>query len=146
MENIKQIFLFFGFRSYRNIPGIYTNEVCTYRGHSHCCTLQQYYSHYITQFTNLGHNNNNLDWGRVPLFSPWKHCSQCGLLYDSPFSKRSYFGRQVPLVSTNHGRPLAARGGTMGAKWWPNGPRVLLHAENLRHGTDNFTSILAEDF
>ena len=21
----------------------------------------------------------------VPRFSPWKHCSQCGLLYDSPF-------------------------------------------------------------
>ena len=21
----------------------------------------------------------------VPLFAPWKHCSQCGLLYDSPF-------------------------------------------------------------
>jgi hypothetical protein len=26
-------------------------------------------------------NNNNLDWGPVPRFAPWKHCSQCGLLY-----------------------------------------------------------------
>ena len=37
------------------------------------------------------------------------------------FSKRSYFGRQVPLASTTHGSPLAAKGGTMGEKWWPNG-------------------------
>ena len=21
---------------------------------------------------------NNLDWGPVPLFAPWKHCGQCG--------------------------------------------------------------------
>ena len=62
-----------------------------------------------------------LDWGPVPLFAPWKHCSQSGLLYDSPFSKRSYSGRQVPLASTTRGSPLAARGGTMGEKWWPNG-------------------------
>ena len=66
-------------------------------------------------------NNNNLNWGPVPRFAPWKHCSQCGLLYDSPFSKRSYFGRQVPLSSTTCGSPLAAKGGTMGEKWWPNG-------------------------
>jgi len=26
-----------------------------------------------------------LDWGPVPLFAPWKHCSQCDLLYDSSF-------------------------------------------------------------
>ena len=38
----------------------------------------------------------------------------------------------------------------MGEKWWPNGawdmpePRVVLHAANLRHGTDNFTSIPKE--
>ena len=57
---------------------------------------------------------NNLDWGPVPRFAPWKHCSQCG---DSPFSKRSYFGRQVSLASTTRGRV----GGTMGEKWWPNG-------------------------
>ena len=37
------------------------------------------------------------------------------------FSKRSYFGRQVPLASTTRGSPLAAKGGTMGEKWWPNG-------------------------
>jgi len=37
------------------------------------------------------------------------------------FSKRSYFGRQVSLASTTRGSPLAARGGTMGEKWWPNG-------------------------
>ena len=34
------------------------------------------------------------------------------------FSKRSYFGRQVPLASTTRGSPLAAKGGTMGEKWW----------------------------
>ena len=82
--------------------------------------------------------NNNLDWGPVPLFAPWKHCSQCGLLYDSPFFKRSYFGSQVSLASTTRGSPLAARGGTMGEKWWPN------CAANLGHGTDNFTSLLKE--
>ena len=64
---------------------------------------------------------NNLDWGPVLRFVPWKHCSQCGLLYDSPFSKRSYFGRQVPLASTTRSSPLAAKGGTMGEKWWLNG-------------------------
>ena len=64
---------------------------------------------------------NKLDWGPVPLFASWKHCSQCGLLYDSPFSKCSYFGRQVSLASTTCGSPPAARGGTMGEKWWPNG-------------------------
>ena len=37
------------------------------------------------------------------------------------FSKRSYFGRQVPLASTTRGSPLAAKGGTMGEKWCPNG-------------------------
>ena len=46
---------------------------------------------------------NNLDWVPVPLFAPWKHCSQCGLLYKSPFSKRSYFCRQVSLESTIRG-------------------------------------------
>jgi hypothetical protein len=68
MENTKQIFLFFGFRSYRNIPGIYTNEVCTYRGHSHCCTLQHYYSYYITQLINLGHEICNWWWHTL---TPW---------------------------------------------------------------------------
>jgi len=66
-------------------------------------------------------NNNNLDWGPVLLSAPWKFCSQCGLLYDSPFfSKCSYFGRQVSRASTTRGSPLAARGGTMGVKRWPN--------------------------
>jgi len=37
------------------------------------------------------------------------------------FSKRSCFGRQVPLASTTRGSPLAAKGETMGEKWWPNG-------------------------
>ena len=37
------------------------------------------------------------------------------------FSKRSCFGCQVPLASTTRGSPLAAKGGTMGEKWWPNG-------------------------
>ena len=64
---------------------------------------------------------NNLDWGPVLRFASWKHCSQCGLLYDSPFSKHSYFGCQVPLASTTRGSPLAAREGTMDEKWWPNG-------------------------
>ena len=37
------------------------------------------------------------------------------------FPKHSYFGRQVTLASTTHGSPLAAKGGSMGEKWWPNG-------------------------
>jgi hypothetical protein len=43
-----------------------------------------------------------------------------GLLYYSSFSKRSYFGRQVPLASTTRGSPLVAGGGTVGEKWWPD--------------------------
>jgi hypothetical protein len=43
-----------------------------------------------------------------------------GLLYYSPLSNRSYSGRQVPLASTTRGSPLAARGETMGEKWWPD--------------------------
>ena len=65
---------------------------------------------------------NNLDWGPVPRFAPWKHCSQCGLLYKPvTFSKRSCSGHHVPPVSTTHSSPLAAKGGTMSKKWWPNG-------------------------
>ena len=56
---------------------------------------------------------------------PWKHCSQCGWLYNSPFSKHSSFVRQVFLASTTRGSPLAAKGGTMGKKWWPNGAWVM---------------------
>ena len=37
------------------------------------------------------------------------------------FPKRSCFGRQVFLVSTTRGSPLAAKGGTMNEKWWSNG-------------------------
>jgi hypothetical protein len=44
-----------------------------------------------------------------------------GLSYFPRISKRSYFGRQVPLASTTRGSPLAARGGTMGEKWLPDG-------------------------
>jgi hypothetical protein len=43
-----------------------------------------------------------------------------GLLHYSPFSNRSYSGRQVPLASTTRHSPLAAREGTMGEKWWPD--------------------------
>ena len=94
--------------------------------------------------------NNNFGLGSISALSaPWKHCSQCGLLYNSPFSKRSYFGRQVPLASTTRGSPLAAKGGTMGKKWWPNGawdmhPGFFYMPANLRHGTDNFTSLPKE--
>ena len=56
----------------------------------------------------------------VPRFAPWKHCSQLAYSTIPRFSKRSYFGRQVPLASTTRGSPLAAKGGTMGEKWWPN--------------------------
>ena len=63
------------------------------------------------------------------------------------FPKRSYFGRQVPVASTTRGSPLAARGGTMGEKWCLGyAPRVLLHAANLRYGTDNFTSLTCWGF
>ena len=68
-------------------------------------------SHYVQEFF-----FNNLVWGPVPRFAAWKHCSQCALFYDSPFSKRSYFGRQVSLVSITCDSPLTARGETMGEK------------------------------
>ena len=61
------------------------------------------------------------------------------------FFKRTYSGRQVSLASTTRGSPLAVRGGTMGEKWCLGyAPRVLLHAANLRHETDNFTSLPKE--
>ena len=75
----------------------------------------------LCRYSNLAVLIIILNWGPVPRFAPWKHCSQCGLLYDPRFSKRSYFGCQVPLASTTRGSPLAAKGGTMGEKWWPNG-------------------------
>ena len=91
----------------------------------------------------------NLVWGPVPLFALWKHCSQCGLLYDSPISKRSNFGRQVSLASTTRGSSLAARGGTMGEKWWPNGawdmhPGFFYMPQICYMATDNFTSLPKE--
>jgi len=71
-------------------------------------------------------------------------------LYTIPrFYKRSYFGRQVPLASTTRGSPLTGKGRTMGekmvAKWCLGyAPSLLLHAANLRHVTDNFTSLPKE--
>ena len=58
------------------------------------------------------------------------------------FSKRSYFGRQVPLASTTRGSPLAAKGVTMGEKWWPNGAWAMhpgfFYMPQICE-TDNFT-------
>jgi hypothetical protein len=67
----------------------------------------------------------NLGWGPVPHFAPWKNCNQCGLrqrfiVLLPRISNRSYSGRQASLASTTRGSPLAARGGTMGEKWWPD--------------------------
>ena len=65
---------------------------------------------------------NNLDWGPVPHFAPWKHCSQCGLFYipiaflNVPALAARCLPCPQPVVV-----PLAAKGGTVGEKWWPNG-------------------------
>ena len=67
-------------------------------------------------------NNNNNNLGPVPHFAPWKHCSQCGLLYipvaflNVPALAARCLPYPQPAVV-----PLAAKGGTMGEKWWPNG-------------------------
>jgi len=52
---------------------------------------------------------------------PWSTSASVAYCTIPRFSKRSYFGRQVSLASTTRGSPLAAKGGTMGGKWWPNG-------------------------
>jgi len=61
----------------------------------------------------------------------------------SPAFRRSHFSRQVPPSATTRDI-LAAKGGTVGEKdlWFrlPRKSRDLLHAANLRHGTDGFTS------
>ena len=65
---------------------------------------------------------NNLDWGPVPHFAPWKHCSQCGLLYipvaflNVPALAARCLPRPQPAIV-----PPAAKGGTMGEKCWPHG-------------------------
>jgi hypothetical protein len=66
-------------------------------------------------------NNNNFGLGSSSALLPPGSTAtsltyDSGLLYYSPFSKRSYFGRQVPLASTTRGSPLEAGGGTMGEK------------------------------
>ena len=73
-------------------------------------------------YNNNNNNNNNLDWGPVPHFSPWKHCSQCGLLYIPVafLTVPALAARCLPLPQPTV-VPLATKGGTMGQKWWPNG-------------------------
>jgi len=92
---------------------------------------------------------NNLDWGPVPRFAPWKHRSQCGLLYNPrSFSKHSYSGRQVPLRP----QPAVVPWQPKEELWVRNGGQMVpgictqgsFIAANLRHGTDNFTSLLKE--
>jgi len=65
----------------------------------------------------------------------------------SPVFRRSHFSRQVPPSATTR-EILAAKCGTVGEKDVlilpkfrpPLKFRDLLHAANLRHGTDSFTS------
>jgi len=67
----------------------------------------------------------------------------------SPAFRRSHFSHQVPPSTTTR-EILAAKGGTVGEKdvlvvilpkfRIPRKFRDLLHAANLRHGTDGFTS------
>ena len=66
----------------------------------------------------------------------------------SPAFRRSHFSRQLPPSATTR-EILAAKGGTVGEKCpvvilpkfrLPRKFRDLLHAANLRHGTDGFTS------
>jgi len=59
----------------------------------------------------------------------------------SPAFRRSHFSCQVPPSATTR-EILAAKGGTVDEKdvRLPRKFRDLLHAANLRHGTDGFTS------
>ena len=62
----------------------------------------------------------------------------------SPAFKRSHFSRQVPPSATTR-EILAAKGGRRPVVFFPKFRlplkfRDLLHAANLRHGTDGFTS------
>ena len=113
-----------------------------------CCQITtQLITHRCTVIYYFNKVYNNLNWGPVPHFAPWKHCSQCGLLYilvtflNVPALNARCLPRPQPAVVLQ-----AAKGGTMGEKCWPNGvwdmhPGFFY----MRHGTDNFTS-LAEDF
>jgi hypothetical protein len=99
-------------------------------------------------------NNNNLDWGPVPHFYPLEALQPVWLMPEAYctipcFSKRSHSDRQVPLASTIRGSPPSSQrrnyGREMVARWCLGYiPRVLLHAANLRHGTDNFTALPKE--
>ena len=63
----------------------------------------------------LVYNNiYNLDWGPVPHFAPWKHCSQCGLLY-IPVAFLNVPALAARCLPRPH--PAVAKGGTMGEKW-----------------------------
>ena len=64
---------------------------------------------------------NNFGLGSSFALCPLEALQPVWLFVQSPFSKRSYFGRQVPRASTTCSSPLASKGGTMGEKWWPNG-------------------------
>jgi len=59
----------------------------------------------------------------------------------SPAFRRSHFSRLVPPPATTR-EILAAKGGTVGEKAirLPRKFRDLLHAANLRHGTEGFSS------
>jgi len=59
----------------------------------------------------------------------------------SPAFRRSHFSRQVPPSAATR-EILAAKGGTVDEKDVRLPPKFkdLLHAANLRHGTDGFTS------
>ena len=57
--------------------------------------------------------------------------------------RRSHFSRQVPPSATTR-EILAAKCGTVGDIRLPRKFRDLLHAANLRHGTDGFTSLPKE--
>ena len=88
--------------------------------------------------------------GRVPAANaPWMHCSRRLIVQTLVFS-RSYLHRQVSPPET-----LVVKGGTTGARngrWiLPENARLprniqgsFLHAVNLRHGTNGFTSLPKE--
>jgi hypothetical protein len=64
-------------------------------------------------------------WGPVPHFCPLEALQPVWLTPEvyctiPRISNRSYSGRQAPLASTTCGSPLAATGGTMGDKCWPD--------------------------
>ena len=89
---------------------------------------------------------NNLDWCPVPCFCPLEALAASVAYFTIPRSlnvptlaARCLLRPQPAVVPYQPEEELWARNGGLGYA-----PRVLLHAANLRHGTDNFTYLPKE--